>query len=85
MAITLTAESDTVAVAKRSVAALARERLLRSGCRALHRVHCSHQGGTLFLTGNVSTYYLKQLAQEAVRETPGASEIVNRIEVSSSD
>lgn len=85
MTPTLTATRKSAGATKPSVADVARERLLGSGCRALHRICCDYHEGTLFLTGNVSTYYLKQMAQEMVRETPGVKEISNCIEVSSSD
>ena len=85
MTLTLAAKRKSTGAANPSIAALARERLMSSGCRALQQVRCDYHEGTLFLSGKVSTYYLKQLAQETVREMPGVNEISNRIEVSSSD
>jgi len=46
-------------------------------------VQCRHHKGRVYLTGKVPTYYLKQLAQEAVRDIGGVDMIVNRITVGS--
>jgi hypothetical protein len=43
---------------------------------------CSQQ---IRITGTVSTYYLKQLAQEAVRSTADGRKIVNQVLVASRD
>ncbi len=45
-------------------------------------VQFSCQGDCLLLDGCLPSYYLKQLAQEAIREVPGVTRIVNRIVVS---
>jgi len=37
--------------------------------------------GVLYLRGRLSSYYQKQLAQEAVADLPGIVEIVNQAEV----
>ena len=37
--------------------------------------------GVLYLRGRLSSYYQKQLAQEAVSDLPGVAEIVNQAEV----
>ncbi|MHB8902987.1 MAG: BON domain-containing protein [Thermoguttaceae bacterium] len=42
--------------------------------------HCDEKG-TLYLRGRLSSYYQKQLAQEAVSDLPGVVEIVNQAEV----
>jgi osmotically-inducible protein OsmY len=44
-------------------------------------VQCRCSKRRLFLTGTVPTYYLKQLAQEAVRNVDGVDQIVNQIVV----
>ncbi len=55
---------------------------LRS-CRnfELKRLHCTAHSGNLILSGQVSSYYLKQLAQEVLRSLNGVHRIVNHIEV----
>jgi osmotically-inducible protein OsmY len=42
---------------------------------------CDYHEGALILRGDVPSYFLKQLAQEAVRGVEGVEEIVNRIQV----
>jgi hypothetical protein len=49
------------------------------GRREWVRCHCQER--CLFLEGFLPTFYLKQLAQEAVRRVPGIDRIVNRIVV----
>jgi len=46
-------------------------------------VYCHCDGQTLWLDGCVPTYYLKQLAQEALREFRDMVRIENRISVAS--
>ena len=48
-------------------------------------VFVEHKGRTLFLTGRVPTFYLKQLVQEAVRHVPGVQQVRNLIDVISAD
>ena len=44
-------------------------------------VRCQVSEGRLLLVGNVTTFYLKQTAQEIVREVPGVERITNEIKV----
>jgi hypothetical protein len=44
-------------------------------------VFIEHRGRTLFLTGKLPTFYLKQLVQEAVRHVPGVQHVRNLIDV----
>jgi osmotically-inducible protein OsmY len=46
-------------------------------------VKCRCSRRRLFLTGKVPSYYLKQLAQEAVRDVKDVEHVVNRIVVAS--
>jgi len=48
-------------------------------------VRIEHRGRTLYLTGRLPTFYLKQLVQEAVRHVPGVHQIRNMIDVVSVD
>ena len=59
----------------------AQARLRKSGYRELHLVSCEFHEGVLTLRGRVSSYYLKQLAQELIRRLDGAEEVNNRLEV----
>lgn len=62
-----------------------RDRLDQCGHASMRAVSCSVEGGRIRLAGRTRTYYLKQLAQEIARATPGASDIVNDILVRSTD
>lgn len=48
-------------------------------------VSIEHEGRTLFLTGRLPTFYLKQLVQEAVRHVPGVQQVRNLIDVVRTD
>jgi osmotically-inducible protein OsmY len=51
----------------------------------INDVSIEHEGRTLFLTGRLPTFYLKQLVQEAVRHVPGVQHVRNLIDVVSAD
>jgi osmotically-inducible protein OsmY len=42
---------------------------------------CQYDRGVLVLRGRLPSFYLKQLAQEAVADLEGVSEVVNKTEV----
>jgi osmotically-inducible protein OsmY len=48
-------------------------------------VSIDHDGRTIYLSGRVPTFYLKQLVQEAVRHVPGVEHVRNLIEVVSAN
>jgi hypothetical protein len=48
-------------------------------------VYCRCSRGNLELLGVVPSYYLKQLAQEALRNLSGTRQIINRIQVAGPD
>jgi osmotically-inducible protein OsmY len=60
---------------------LAEERLQNSPYSALRTVSCEYYEGVLILRGRLPTYYLKQLAQEVMREMDGVLEIANQVHV----
>lgn len=62
---------------------VAQARLSRSGYAELKSVTCVYEEhrNALVLSGRVSSYYLKQRAQEVVRLVVGADRIDNLIEV----
>jgi osmotically-inducible protein OsmY len=57
------------------------EARLRHSYLALRTITCESRGGTLVLRGCLPTYYLKQIAQEAVNTLEGVDRVVNEIEV----
>lgn len=63
------------------VKAQAQARLRNSGYHELHLVSCEFHEGVLTLRGRVSSFYLKQVAQELIRRLDGAEEVNNRLEV----
>ena len=56
---------------------LLRERLPSATCD----ITCEYKEGMILLRGQLSSFYHKQLAQEAVRKLDGVQQVVNRIEV----
>jgi osmotically-inducible protein OsmY len=69
---------------KQAVQAEAQSRLRKSGYHELHVVSCEFHEGVLTLRGRVSSFYLKQVAQEVIRRLEGAEEVNNRLEVAES-
>ncbi|MCA9120128.1 MAG: BON domain-containing protein [Planctomycetaceae bacterium] len=57
-------------------------RLQHSPYRAIRRIGCRFDNGTLTLTGRVPTFHHKQLAQTAVAMVRGVEQVDNQIEVS---
>jgi osmotically-inducible protein OsmY len=47
----------------------------------LRRLHVAYESGSLTLSGNVPSYYLKQMAQTIAAETAGVDHVRNRIAV----
>ncbi len=58
-----------------------RRRLSACGVKELCSLVCEYHEGMLILRGNLSSHYLKQLAQETVRAQPGVNLIVNSTDV----
>jgi hypothetical protein len=63
------------------VATTAKERISRIPHLTLQRIWCEYDDGTLFLRGQVPSFYYKQLAQEAVSDLDHVHSIANEIEV----
>jgi hypothetical protein len=57
------------------------EVLTASPLPQLRRLVVTATESEVVITGQVSSYYLKQLAQEAVRPTLGRRRLLNRVEV----
>jgi hypothetical protein len=64
-----------------SINELAERRLRSNPYLALKSLLCVYLDGVLFLRGCLPTYYLKQLAQEAVADLNGVDRIDNQIQV----
>jgi osmotically-inducible protein OsmY len=56
-------------------------RLAGIGYPILKSVECSFRNGRMMLSGQVSSYYHKQIAQEAIRSTKHVTQVVNNLEV----
>ncbi len=59
----------------------AQSALAASPIAALHALRVEHVGQTLLLSGAVTSFYHKQLAQELVRVAVGQVELINSIDV----
>lgn len=55
--------------------------LRQSAYRELRSVACHFHEGVLTLRGQVSSYYLSQIAQTLVRRTSGVERVCNRLRV----
>jgi len=64
-----------------SIKDLAERSLHSNPYLALKNISCDYLDGVLFLHGCLPSYYLKQLAQEAVSDLAGVDRIENHIEV----
>ena len=63
------------------VAQAARDRLRSNPYWPVRRVSCECDEGRLFLRGRLSSFFHKQLAQEAVADVDGVTQVINEIEV----
>jgi osmotically-inducible protein OsmY len=63
------------------IAETATDCLRASPYKVLAEVACECGDGVLFLRGQVSSFYLKQQAQEAVATVSGVNQVVNEVEV----
>lgn len=61
--------------------AVARRQLRESVYPSLRRVTCDYHEGVVMLRGRLPSFFLKQMAQESVRELDGVEVIANYIEV----
>jgi osmotically-inducible protein OsmY len=63
------------------IAEAAGDRLRKSPYLEVRDISCQCDHGMLFLRGRLSTFYHKQVAQEAVAGLAGVVQVVNEIEV----
>lgn len=61
------------------------QRYRESSYYALRELTCERAGGAVVVRGTVPTYYLKQLAQEAIKDTIRGKTFVNAIQVNYGD
>jgi osmotically-inducible protein OsmY len=61
----------------------AQQQLHSSPYREVRHTTCAYSKGLLLLKGQVSSFYLKQIAQTVVRDVVGVRHIVNTIQVHS--
>jgi hypothetical protein len=61
--------------------ATARRLLKTSGHQSLSSLECSFSGGVITISGVVSSYFLKQMAQEIVLRVTAVYAVDNQIEV----
>ena len=73
--------TETSADAATEVAATAKGRILHHPHLKAQRIWCEFDGVTLYLRGQVPSFFFKQLAQEAVQRIAGVGQICNEIEV----
>jgi hypothetical protein len=65
----------------RKILEAVRIRLANTPFPVLREVLCEYDRGVLILRGSLPSFYLKSVAQEAVRNLAGVRQVVNRIEV----
>ena len=79
------ASTTAVICSPEDVVTMAAEaQLLKSRYGELRRISCEFCEGILTLRGRVSTYYLKQIAQELTRRLQGVLAVDNQLEVTTS-
>lgn len=59
------------------------EALSKTGYYWLGKLTCHCIDGVTVISGSVPSYYLKQVAQETAKRTPGVIQVVNCVEVRS--
>ena len=76
------AEEDLASLSDcRHVVARAKERLQMAPYMSVRNVSCEYDDGVLILRGQVSSFFEKQLAQEAVAKLDGVRQVANQVEV----
>lgn len=72
---------DPAAPASNPITAVAKARLQASQYSSIRKIFCMFDEGMLVLRGRLPTFFHKQLAQTAVADIQGVTQIVNQIEV----
>jgi osmotically-inducible protein OsmY len=68
-------------VSREQIIELAERRIRGNAHLTGKRIWCDYRNGVLVLFGSVSTYYVKQMAQEVVAQVEGVTAIDNQVEV----
>lgn len=76
-----TAVADRTCAAESDVGEIAQQRLRDCPYAALRNVQCRFHEGVLVLSGEVPTYYTKQMAQQYLRDLDQVQQIDNRLVV----
>ena len=76
-----TAFHDTLCLEDHRLAESIARALHATGHRSLGEVQVTARAGSITLAGHVSSFYLKQVAQEIARQIGGALEVHNQIYV----
>ena len=77
----LTAVSPVDDINARAVERAAHRCLARTGYPISKSVECSFRNGTMTLSGEVASYFHKQIAQEALLNTEHVMQVVNNLKV----
>jgi osmotically-inducible protein OsmY len=85
MILRITNQLESTASQPCGVAEIAEARFRAHSRTALRCIICTFDRGVLVLEGRLCTFFQKQLAQELVATLDGVEQVVNRIEVVSSD
>jgi osmotically-inducible protein OsmY len=73
--------TDRIDLSEERIRVTAETRLQQSPYASLRQVSCQLRAGVLTLGGHVPSYYLKQIAQTAVRSVEGVRQINNQLRV----
>jgi hypothetical protein len=74
-------EVSKVMISTAHVATLAAHALRKSSHPALRMLRVEGDEGNLIISGKVTSYYLKQLAQETIMSVREGMKLVNRVDV----
>lgn len=74
-------DAEMIGDAAGEAAAAAKSRIFQDSHLRGERVWCEFDRGTLYLRGRVSSFFLKQLAQQAVLGLRMVRQVVNEIDV----
>jgi osmotically-inducible protein OsmY len=85
MILRITNQMEQTASPPYPISAIAEFRLRASSHTALRRISCKSDQGVLVLEGHVHRFFHKQLAQEIAFNIEGVVQVINQIEVVSTD
>ena len=85
MILRITNQVEQTASPPCAISKIAEARFRANSHTALRNISCKGEGGVLVLEGRLGSFFQKQLAQEIVAKIDGVVQVVNQIEVVSSD